>query len=259
MEPDDVIKTENLSGQVVLITGGGRGLGREMAQGLAAAGMAVGICARSADQIVETASLIEQAGGRALAFTVDVTDQYAVEQMVSRVQQAFGPIDLLINNAAIVNPIGPVWGVNPDEWWRLMEINLRGPFLGARSVLSGMIERRRGRIVNVSSGAGMEAVPNWTAYITSKAALIKLSEVMAAETKALGISVLSIDPGPVLTAMTEHVMQSEEGKRWMPDFRRIFDEGRDVPPDQVVELTLFIASGQADVLSGCYISRLYRR
>jgi NAD(P)-dependent dehydrogenase (short-subunit alcohol dehydrogenase family) len=254
MEAHDSITNKKLSGQVALVTGGGRGLGREVAKALAAAGISVAICARSTDPVNQTAALIDQAGGRALAFSVDVTDQNAVESMISRIQQTLGPIDLLVNNAAVVSPIAPVWEVDPDQWWRLMDINLRGPFICARSVLPGMIERRQGRIINVSSGAGMETVANWTAYITSKAALIKLSEVMAAETRAYGISVFSIDPGPVLTSMTEHVMRSEEGKRWMPEFRRIFDEGRDVPPDRVAALTLFIASGQADALSGCYIS-----
>ncbi|MCC7450665.1 MAG: SDR family oxidoreductase [Anaerolineae bacterium] len=251
---DNRIGQTSLVNQVALITGSGRGLGRAVALALAAAGMRVAILARSTDEVAETATLIRQAGGQVLSFTMDVTDQPAVEQMIKTVEHNLGPIDLLINNAAVVHPLGPVWSVDPDEWWQSMNINLRGPFLCTRSVLPGMIARHKGRIINVSSGAGMETVPNWSAYITSKAALIRLTELIAAETKAYGITVLAIDPGPVRTAMTVYVMESDEGQQWMPQFRRIFDEKRDVTPERVVELVLFIASGQADPLSGRYFS-----
>ena len=122
-------KPIDLSGQVALVTGGGRGIGRAMALALAKAGAAVAVAARTEEQLAETVALVEQASGRATAVTADVTDQQAVDRMASEVEQQLGPVDLLVNNAGAGDPGGPIWEVDPDRWWRVLDVNIRGPFL----------------------------------------------------------------------------------------------------------------------------------
>jgi NAD(P)-dependent dehydrogenase (short-subunit alcohol dehydrogenase family) len=114
-----------LLGQVAIVTGGGRGLGQAIAQSLAEAGARVVVAARSAAQLAETVALIEQQGGQALAFEMDVTDQETVQRVVAAVEQTLGPVDLLVNNAGVATPFGPIWEVDADEWWRCLDINLR--------------------------------------------------------------------------------------------------------------------------------------
>jgi NAD(P)-dependent dehydrogenase (short-subunit alcohol dehydrogenase family) len=161
---------------------------------------------------------------------------------------------LLVNNAGLAGPIGPSWAAEPEAWWRCLEVNLRGPLLGCRAVLPAMIARGRGRIVNVASGAGTWAIPYLGAYVTSKTALIRLTEVLAAETAGQGIPLFAIEPGTVRTAMAESVLESESGQRWLPWLRDVFEQGRDVAPEQAVRLVLLLASGRADVLSGRFFT-----
>ncbi len=240
----------DLSGQVALVTGGGRGLGRAFAWTLAAAGAAVAVTARSQAELAETVKLVEDAGGQAIAFPADVTDHRAVEEMVAVVEEQLGPVDLLVNNAAVGTLSGPVWETDIDAWWGCLDVNLRGPFLCARAVLPGMVDRGRGRVINVASGAGLRAIPYFSAYVISKTALIRFTENLAVEAREHGICAFSVDPGTVRTAMSERLLVSDEGKKWLSWFQKIFDEGRDVPPDQAAHLVRFLASGKADALSG---------
>jgi NAD(P)-dependent dehydrogenase (short-subunit alcohol dehydrogenase family) len=116
------------------------------------AGAAVTVASRSAAQLTDTVRLIERAGGRALALVTDVTQPHAVAQMVEASEHQLGPVDLLVNNAGITGPIGPLWDVDPDEWWSVVAVHLRGTFLCTRAVLARMIPRRQGRIINVVGG-----------------------------------------------------------------------------------------------------------
>jgi NAD(P)-dependent dehydrogenase (short-subunit alcohol dehydrogenase family) len=247
---DEVDRT----GQVAIVTGGGRGIGRAIAIGLASAGDSVAVVARSEDQIVDTAGHIVQAGGRAIAVPADVSDPEAVEQMVREVERVLGQVDLLVNNAGLAGPIGPTWEVDPGEWWRCLEVNLRGPMLCSRVVLPGMIARGCGRIVNVASGAGTWAIPHLGAYVTSKTALIRLTEIVAAEAAEHGVKVFAIEPGTVRTAMAEYALESEAGRRWMPWFQDVFKQRRDVPPYHAARLVTLLASGRADALSGRFFT-----
>jgi NAD(P)-dependent dehydrogenase (short-subunit alcohol dehydrogenase family) len=253
LEHESVDK-QQLAGQVALITGGGRGLGRAFAHTLAAAGAAVAITARSADQLAETATAITSMGGRALAIPADVTDRQAVTQLVHTVEEKLGPVDLLVNNAGMGEPLGPLWEVDPDVWWRNVEVNLRSVLLCSHAILPSMVARGRGRMINVSSLAGLGAIPFGSAYVSSKAAMIRLSETLAAETKAYGIHVFSIHPGLVRTAMADYALESPEGQQWWPWYRVMFEQGQDVPPDVAAELVLRLAAGEGDALSGRFIS-----
>ena len=250
----------NLTGQVTIVTGGGRGLGRAYALALAGAGAAVAVTARSKVQLAETVTLIEKAGGRSLAVTADVTDQQAVDRVIEDTERQFGPVDLLVNNAGRSRLLGEIWELDPEEWWRTIEVNLRGPFLYTQAVLPSMVSRRCGRVINLASGAGLGAPSYFSAYGISKAALIRFSEILAAESREYGISVFVIHPGNVLTPMNKYFVDSvvpelpahlEKRFEWMLTY---FEEGKGTPIEESVQLVLTLASGKADALTGCYIS-----
>jgi NAD(P)-dependent dehydrogenase (short-subunit alcohol dehydrogenase family)/Flp pilus assembly protein TadD len=242
----------NLTNQVAVITGGGRGLGQAYAIALAAAGASVAVIARSADQLEETVSYITKAGGRAIALPLDVTDQTAVEQVARQIEEQLGPAQILINNAGVLPPLGPVWEIDPQEWWQNMEVNLRGPLLCTRYILPNMIARRRGRIINIASEAALVGGAYLSPYVVSKTALIRFSENLALETRQYGVSVFAICPGAVRTQMID-VAFSAEGQKWIPWSSKIFENGQDVPPELAVELVLGLASGKYDELSGQYM------
>jgi len=155
--------------------------------------------------------------------------------------------------------MGPSWEVDPGEWWRTLEINLRGCFLCARAVLPGMVARRRGRIINLASNAGVFRWPTVSAYSVSKAAVIKFTENLAVETRRHGIAVFALHPGIVTIGLTEQALTADDHDRapsgrataWL---RKEVAEGRAVPPERAAELILFLASGRADALSGRYLT-----
>ena len=198
-------------------------------------------------------ALIERSGGKVSAFPTDVIDSMAVDQAFTEVERALGPIDLLVNNAGVVGPLGPFAESDVGAWWRTIEVNLQGQILCAHRALPGMIARRCGRIVNIASGGGASMLPYFSAYVTSKTALIRFSECLAFELKPHGIAVFAMGPGTVRTAMSEYSLNSPEGRTWLPWFRDIFDEGRDLPPERPAALLVALASGKADVLSGRYV------
>jgi NAD(P)-dependent dehydrogenase (short-subunit alcohol dehydrogenase family) len=240
---DDLITGKSqLTSQVAIVTGGGRGIGRVIAQELAKAGAKVVVAARSRDQLDETVALIQKQAGQAISFAVDVSDQQAVEQMVSETIRQFGQVDLLVNNAAIAGDEAPIWEVDAAEWWHVLEVNLQGPFLCARAVLPGMIERKRGRIINVSSGIGTAPSASYSGYSVSKAALFRLTDCLAEMTSAHGIRVFAISPGLVKTVMALGLPYYKD----LPDSEWI-------PARRAAELCVFLATGKADLLSGRYI------
>jgi NAD(P)-dependent dehydrogenase (short-subunit alcohol dehydrogenase family) len=246
------------SNQIFLITGGGRGLGRAIALGAAQAGAQVAVTARSVSELSKTVELIHQAGGRALALPADVTDYHTVVGVVAAAESQLGPIDVLINGAGSFRALGNAAQVDPDEWWREVEINLRGPFVCAHAVLPGMMARMHGRIINIASGAGLQAIESVSAYGVSKTALIRFTETLAAETQPYGITVLAVHPGTVRTPMSEYVATSAEMQERAPLvqqwFQQLFREGGDTPIAQAVAFVLAVAFGRADALSGCYLS-----
>ncbi|HET9284318.1 MAG TPA: SDR family oxidoreductase [Candidatus Angelobacter sp.] len=244
----------SLSGQTAVVTGGSRGIGRAIALKLAAAGARIAVLARSVRELAETVSMIQQAGGVAQAVPTDVSSAEAVHKAFQGIEQSLGPVDLLVNNAAAIKPFGPFWETDMEEWWRTMEVNVRGPLLCSQCVLPGMVARRRGRIINIVSGAGAVTTPYYTAYVTSKAALIRFTECVALEAREHGVALFSVSPGTVRTAMTEYSLTSPEGQKWLPWFRRIFDENINVPAERPAELVLELASGRVDALSGRMVS-----
>lgn len=243
----------------MLVSGGGRGLGRLLARTLGLAGATVGLLARSRAELDDTVAEVERAGGRAAAVTADVTDEAAAAAAIAEPHQLCGPIDVLINNAGVSGPIGPMWEVDPADWWRTFEVNVRGTSTLARLVLPDMIAAGGGRILNITSNAGSYRWPLLSAYATSKAALVKLTANLAAETRRHGVSVLSIDPGLLPIGITEPALNGEldlgtpEGRvnAWIRD--RIAS-GKGTNPGQAARLILQLAAGRGDRLSGRHLT-----
>jgi NAD(P)-dependent dehydrogenase (short-subunit alcohol dehydrogenase family) len=248
------VEPKSLIGQTAMITGGGRGLGRAFALGLAATGMSVAVVSRTDEQLAETVRLVETSGGRASAFRADVSNPRDVAETVGAVERLFGKIDVLINNAGVGGPVGPTWQVDTEDWWSCLEVNVRGTFLCCHAVLPGMVARGHGRIINVASYAGTIAVPYMSAYSASKTAVIRFTEVLAAEVREHGIPVFAIDPGTVGTAMTKELITSEEGRRWLPWCEELFRNQREDTVEPATALVVFLSTGSGDQLSGRVLS-----
>lgn len=183
-----------LSGKTVLVTGGGRGLGRAMALALARAGAAVAVAARSADEVAETAWLIEDLGGRALALPADVRDSAAVEALVSRVHATFGPLHSVVNSAGI-GLRAPIHELSEAQWDGVIDTLLKGTFLVSRAAVPQMIANGGGNIINVSAPLDRIAAPGFAAYYAAKCGVDGLTRVMAKDLRRFGINVNAIHPG----------------------------------------------------------------
>jgi NAD(P)-dependent dehydrogenase (short-subunit alcohol dehydrogenase family) len=214
-----------------LVTGGGRGIGANVARELARAGMRVAVSARTRAQVDEVASEI---GG--LAIEGDVSKREDVERMVETVERELGPIDLLVANAGIGLRETDAWEMEPEEWWHILEVNVLGVYLSTRAVIPGMLERGRGRLVIMGSGAAYLPGSSQTAYSASKAAAVRYGETLAGQLEGR-IPVFPISPGLVKTEMTSRF---PDDAPWTPD---------ECAPTLVREL----ASGRFDRLSGRYL------
>jgi NAD(P)-dependent dehydrogenase (short-subunit alcohol dehydrogenase family) len=193
----------SLQGRSALVTGAGRGLGREIALGLAEQGMNLGLLGRHRDSLTETLHHCVRHGVKCVALAADVAHPGQVRSAVASMQRDLGRIDLLVNNAGQVDREEvPLWEADQTQWWQVMETNLRGPFNMLRSVLPGMVERGAGRVVNLNSGFAVRPEGRYTAYATSKAALVRLSDNISESLRPHGVVVLDISPGAVATDMT---------------------------------------------------------
>ncbi len=249
----------DLHGTVAVISGGGRGVGKLLAVELARAGAVVGLLARSGAELATVTAEIERSGGTAAAAACDVSDPQAAAGAVTELAQRLGPASLLINNAGVPGPAGRLWDVSPAEWWRAIEVNIGGAFTLTRLLLPDMIAVGRGRVVNITSNAGVYRWPLMSAYAASKAALIKLTETLAAETRPRGVSVFSVDPGLLPIGLGETALNSHEGPRtpqgqvfgWIRDQ---LNSGHGSDPAKTVLLILALAAGRCDRLSGRHLS-----
>jgi len=237
-----------LDGQTAIVTGGSRGVGLAIGRALLEAGARVALLARSAEELERAAAGLDGA----TAIPADVRDRESVEAAVAEAERELGPADLLVNNAGTHAAIGPLWEVDPVDWWLDVETSLRGAMLCSQAVLPGMLERERGRIVNVSSYAAIRPSPYQSGYAAAKAALLSLTESLAASTAERGVAVFAISPGFVRTALTDHLRESEQGQRWLPDL----GAGGEVDAARAARLVAFLGSGAADGLSGRFIHAL---
>jgi NAD(P)-dependent dehydrogenase (short-subunit alcohol dehydrogenase family) len=216
-----------VSERIALVTGGGRGIGANIARALAADGWSVAVAARSRDQVEAVA---RKTGGRAIE--LDVTAQDSVERAVAEA----GPVELLVANAGGGNQDGPTWELDPTEWWKTFEVNVLGVHLCARAVIPGMLERGAGRIVITGSGASYLPGSTTTAYSASKAAVGRYAETLNNELDGR-IPVFLFSPGLVRTDMTS----------WLPE------DAPWTPPELAPELVRKLATGKYDELAGLYL------
>ena len=195
----------NLAGKTVVITGASRGIGAEAARVFAAAGANVALIARSSDAIEKLATEI---GTQAIALTCDVASYASVEDAIAKAKETFGSVDILINNAGVIEPISHLASADPDEWGTVIDINLKGVFNGMRAVLPMMIASGGGSILTISSGAVHGPVEAWSHYCASKAAAKMLTECVHKENGADGIRAIGLSPGTVATQMQVEIKAS---------------------------------------------------
>jgi NAD(P)-dependent dehydrogenase (short-subunit alcohol dehydrogenase family) len=246
-----------LMGQVAIVTGGGRGIGRAIARKFAAAGAAVVVTARTEMEIAQVASDIREKGGQATFVVANVSRESDCEEIVSVARQAFGAIHILVNNAGTLGPVQPLENVAPAAWDEVLAVNLRGPFLLARLVLPEMYQRRSGCILNITTIAAKAAFQLNAAYSASKAGLMGLTRTLAAEGARRGVRVNAISPGPV----DETQMFQELGEGLAAHFRadsetvseQIFQgtlQGRPQTADEIAAAALFLVSDQSSAITG---------
>jgi NAD(P)-dependent dehydrogenase (short-subunit alcohol dehydrogenase family) len=253
------MNSAELRGTIVLITGGGRGVGRLFALRLAAEGAMVVLVARSVAELDEVAGCIETNGGRVKTFVVDVTDMIAVQATVASIEKDVGPIDVLINNAGVIGPVGSTWECDWRAWWDTIEVNLGGTVAFSHSVIPHMAARHRGRIVNMASQAGAFRWPTVSAYSVSKAALIKFSENLALECNASSLKVFAYHPGLLALGMTLQGVSLQEAAdpvqakvgAWC---RAQVESDTVASEDEAAKKLVLLLSGSYDELTGRYIT-----
>ena len=252
--------TGPLAGKVAVVTGGGRGIGAATAHALARAGARVAVMARTTAQIDTVAAEIRAAGGVAEAVRLDVSDPGSVQQAIDEVVSRLGPVDILINNAGVVGPLGPTAQIDLSEWIESLTINLTGAFACIHAVLPGMLDRRWGRIVNVSTGAatGTGMIPA-NAYSASKAGLEMLTANLAAELSGRGVLVHAVRPGVVESEMQTFVRTRPAelvGEAMVSQFRALKEQGQLLLPDQPALLIVrLLAEGTTGELISIYDER----
>jgi NAD(P)-dependent dehydrogenase (short-subunit alcohol dehydrogenase family) len=245
-----------LKDRVCIITGGGRGLGRDMALAFAREGAHTVVSGTTESAINSTAAEIRAMGTRAVAIVCDVSDEDAVGQMVAATIREFGKIDVLVNNAGIIGPTAVVTEVKREDWDRTIAVNLTGAYLCAKAVLPHMAERRSGKIINISSVAGHKGYPLRSPYSVSKWGMIGLSQTLAAEWGRYNIQVNTISPGPVRGDRMDEVIRrrAEQSNRQIEEVTRDYlvklALDRFVEPDHIAATAIFLASGESDSITG---------
>jgi NAD(P)-dependent dehydrogenase (short-subunit alcohol dehydrogenase family) len=236
----------SLKGRVALVTGASRGIGRAIALALGAAGAAVACCARSREQVEETADRLRGRGGRAGGFTLDVTQAPEIGRAVCEVEAAFGPVDILVNNAGITFEKKTI-EVTDEEWECVLATNLTSMFRLARAVAPGMIARGGGKIINIGSMYGALGVPRYAAYCASKAAVEALTRSLGAEWARHGIQVNCLAPGYMNTDIPRQAM-ADEKKRTL--FLSKVPARRIGEPEEAGPLAVYLASAASDFMTG---------
>jgi NAD(P)-dependent dehydrogenase (short-subunit alcohol dehydrogenase family) len=222
-----------LKDKVALITGGGRGIGKAIAQAYAREGATLALCARTGAELEQTVKELRSANVEAKGWVCDVSLEEPVKAFVAAVEKNFGRVDVLVNNAGVMTRPAPIGEIDVKKWDYTIAVNLRGPFLITQAVLPIMRAQKSGSIINVSSMIGRGAYANFLAYATSKWGLEGFTQTLAAEVRSTGIRVNSVEPGYVATKLTGY-----QGSR----------------PESVTEVFVYLASDEAKNVTGKMLS-----
>ncbi len=244
----------SLNGRVSIITGAGRGIGKAIAKRFAEEGSIVVLAARSVDEVNNTLKEIEEEDGKGTVIRTDISKINDVNNLVKQVIERFSKIDILVNNAGVIKPIAPIHMVKTDEWEDHIKINMFGTFYCIKTVLPYMILANYGKIINMSGGGAFNAMANFSAYGASKAAIVRITEIVAAEVKGHNISVNTIAPGAIKTRITYDIFESAEMAGIERDRAKDVIEKGGATLDKVITLALFLASEESNGLSGKTIS-----
>ncbi|MEE2943770.1 MAG: SDR family oxidoreductase [Pseudomonadota bacterium] len=199
---------ENLKGKTAIITGASRGIGAATARYFAQNGANVVLAARSADKIETLAKDLRKEGHAARAIPCDVADPDAVKALIEDAKDAFGSVDVLVNNAGIIDPISRIEDSDPSAWGKALDVNVKGVYHGLRYAIPVMTAQGGGTIINISSGAAHSTLEGWSHYAASKAAVLRLTGVANTENAADGIRVIGISPGTVATDMIKYITET---------------------------------------------------
>jgi NAD(P)-dependent dehydrogenase (short-subunit alcohol dehydrogenase family) len=245
------IKLFNMSGRVAVVTGGSKGLGQAMSEGLASAGADILLVSRHEDEAAAAAkSIAAEYGRRAVGIAADVTSPADVERMVARAMKEFGRIDVLINNAGI-NIRGPIDGLTYEQFRQVQQINVDGVWLCCKHVIPHMKQAKYGRIINMASTLGVVGLANRTPYTASKGAVVQMTRAIGLELAPFGITCNAICPGPFLTPMNEPIKDSEEAKKFIIGAVALERWGR---MEEIQGAAIFLASDASSYVTGSLIT-----
>lgn len=241
--------SESLKGRVAVVTGGSRGIGRAIALRLAESGADVAlIYAGNQAAADETAQQVRELGVRDMAVQCDVSDAQQAAAAIKQVRAELGPIDILVNNAGITRD-GISLRMKPDDFRRVIDVNLTGAFLMAQAAMSDFVRRRSGRIINISSASGLMGNAGQANYSAAKAGMIGLTKTLARELAGRGVTVNAVAPGFVKTEMTAAMNEAalSEGLKSVP-------MGRMAEPEEIAEAVAFLASDRAAYITGTVLN-----
>lgn len=243
----------DILGKVAVVTGASAGVGREMAQEFARNGARVVCAARREEKLKETVALIERENGQAIYVPVDVTDRDQVKRLFDETINAYGQIDLLINNAGSLKAVGASWELDIDTWWHDITVDLLGTFICCRTFLPHMIERDSGLVINMDGGGGTTGpFGGGSAYGCAKAAVVRFTESLAVELERAGSSVMAvcINPGFVRSELSEGAVDTPYKAKWLQEVVSHLERNDGVPPDRCAQTTMKLLNVLAPELNG---------
>jgi NAD(P)-dependent dehydrogenase (short-subunit alcohol dehydrogenase family) len=245
----------SLEGKVAIVTGGSKGIGREIARALAAAGAGLVIAARGREALDQAASALSAQGGQVLAVPADVTDAAAVKDLRRQALEAFGQVDILVNNAG-TSYVAPLLLARDDAWWGVVETNLRSTYLCTKTLLRDMVRAKSGRVINISSISGQLGAPFNSGYAASKAAVDGFTRSIALEVAASGVTVNAVCPGYVRTELAQYTMGVRakmfgmDADAYLEKLESEVPRKRLVTAEEVASTVLYLASPAAAGITG---------